>query len=129
MNDKSHRVVAAVVRRGNEVLVCKRPVHKRHGGLWEFPGGKCEPGETDAEALARELQEELRLRLTSTGRELLVVHDPGSTFQIAFIEVTVDGEPQCVEHEAYLWCAPQELAAISLAPSDLQFVNSTLRVE
>ncbi len=51
------RVIAAVIRRGPELLVCRRPAHKRHGGLWEFPGGKCEPGESDADTARRELLE------------------------------------------------------------------------
>jgi 8-oxo-dGTP pyrophosphatase MutT (NUDIX family) len=48
-------VVAAVIERDGRLLVCQRPAHKRHGGLWEFPGGKCDPGESDAEAARREL--------------------------------------------------------------------------
>jgi 8-oxo-dGTP pyrophosphatase MutT (NUDIX family) len=52
-------VLAAVIRRQDRYLVCRRPAHKRHGGLWEFPGGKLEPGETLLEAARRELREEL----------------------------------------------------------------------
>ena len=52
-------VVAAVVRRGNKMLVCQRPLHKHHGGLWEFPGGKVEHQETLNAAAQRELAEEL----------------------------------------------------------------------
>ena len=50
-------VVAAVIRRGERVLLCQRPAHKRHGGLYEFPGGKCNDGETKDQAIARELLE------------------------------------------------------------------------
>jgi 8-oxo-dGTP diphosphatase len=53
------RVVAAVVRRGDAILVTRRPDRPGRPGQWEFPGGKVEPGETDAAALARELREEL----------------------------------------------------------------------
>lgn len=55
------RVVAAVIVRGSDVLVCKRPEHKAHPGRWEFPGGKVEPGETLTQALRRELGEELAI--------------------------------------------------------------------
>jgi 8-oxo-dGTP pyrophosphatase MutT (NUDIX family) len=63
------RVLAAVIRRNDRFLLCRRPSWKRHGGLWEFPGGKLEPGETPLEAAARELAEECCLRATEL-REL-----------------------------------------------------------
>ena len=50
--------MAAVIERDGKLLVCRRPGHKRHGGLWEFPGGKLEPGETIVDAARRELDEE-----------------------------------------------------------------------
>ena len=56
-------VVAAVVRRGSRFLVGRRPAHKRHGGLWEFPGGKVEPGENEQTCLKRELSEELDIEI------------------------------------------------------------------
>ena len=61
------RVIAAVVWRGDRLLVCQRPAHKRHGGLWEFPGGKVEAGESDAAAARRELREELGVEVTAVG--------------------------------------------------------------
>src|SRR5690606_20769929 len=61
------RVLAAVIRRDGRWLVCRRPAHKRHGGLWEFPGGKLEPGESLLEAATRELEEELAVRVTGVG--------------------------------------------------------------
>jgi 8-oxo-dGTP diphosphatase len=51
------RVLAAVVRRGDRYLVARRPAHKRHGGMWEFPGGKVEDGESTDQALQREVEE------------------------------------------------------------------------
>jgi 8-oxo-dGTP diphosphatase len=120
------RVIAAVIRRGPDFLVCRRPAHKRHGGLWEFPGGKCEPGESDADTARRELLEELGVHVQATGRELFAILDPGSPFLIAFIEVTIEGEPECLEHDALTWAPPEQLAALPLAPSDRRFVEHLL---
>src|SRR5690349_17335120 len=92
------RVLAAVIRDGEQYLVCQRPLHKRHGGLWEFPGGKCELHESDEDAARRELREELAVEVISTGRELYTRHDGDSPFLIAFVEVAIDGEPTCQEH-------------------------------
>lgn len=117
------RVLAAVVRRGERFLVCQRPAHKRHGGLWEFPGGKLESGESDAEAAKRELREELGVEVVEVGGELLGVHDAGSPYLIAFVPVRIDGEPACLEHSALAWATAGELLNYALAPSDRRFVE------
>lgn len=120
------RVLAAVLARGPHLLVARRPAHKRHGGLWEFPGGKVEPGETDAQALARELAEELALRDVVAGPILFERHDDGSPFEIIFVAVTAEGDPRPLEHDALAWATPAELAAYPLAPSDAAFVRHLL---
>jgi mutator protein MutT len=117
------RVVAAVVRRGERVLVCQRPAHKRHGGLWEFPGGKCEPGESDVQALRRELQEELGLELRSAGTPEYEAHDEGSPFVIVFIPVVTTGEAVAHEHAALRWSTLEQAAMLPLAPSDRRYVH------
>jgi mutator protein MutT len=116
------RVVAAVIRRGEDLLVCQRPSEKRHGGLWEFPGGKCEAGETDVDALRRELREELGVELASAGEPTFELRDQGSRFLIVFIPVAIRGEPQCHEHVAMRWGRPDALVSLPLAPSDREFV-------
>jgi 8-oxo-dGTP diphosphatase len=120
------RVVAAVIRRGPQYLMCLRPQEKRHGGLWEFPGGKCEPGESDLDATTRELQEELGVRVTSVGDPLLIVADPGTRYDIVFLPTLIDGEPQPLEHDALEWHTPESLLLLPLAPSDALFVRSRL---
>ena len=124
---ETRRVVAAVVLRDARILICQRPSHKRYGGLWEFPGGKVEAGETDFEALQRELREELRLEVTQSGPECLVVNDSGAEFEIAFIAVGAIGEPIPNEHQAVAWVLCEELTSYNLAPSDRSFAEHLRR--
>ena len=117
------RVVAAVVSRDDRLLVCQRPSHKRHGGLWEFPGGKCEEGESDADAIRRELREELGVEAEIVHGEEFSIQDHGSPFLIVFIPVGIVGEPACHEHVALTWGSLEELSKLPLAPSDRRFVE------
>jgi 8-oxo-dGTP diphosphatase len=112
------RVLAAVVQRQGRYLVCLRPLHKRHGGLWEFPGGKLEPGESLEAAAKRELREELGVETVAFGRLLHSHRDPGSLFQIEFLALEIAGEPQTLEHSEIKWATPDELRVLPLAPSD-----------
>ncbi len=78
------RVLAAIIRDDDRYLVCLRPAHKRHGGYWEFPGGKLEVGETLLEAARRELREELDVEVIAAGEPIFSSRDPGSQFLIEF---------------------------------------------
>ena len=120
------RVVAAVISNGDRLLVCQRPFHKRHGGLWEFPGGKVEPMESDEQAARRELKEELALELVHASPAVFEVDDPGSPFTIAFVPVEVKGGIVPLDHSAIAWGSPPELMKLPLAPSDRIFVESCL---
>jgi 8-oxo-dGTP diphosphatase len=117
------RVVAAVIEKDGFYLVCRRPQHKLHGGLWEFPGGKLEPQETLESAAIRELAEELSLLVRKVGKVLFVAEDADSGFVIEFVDVSVEGELQLHEHSAYLWATCAELNDLPLAPSDKRFVD------
>jgi 8-oxo-dGTP diphosphatase len=114
-------VVAAVVSRQGEYLLCLRPAHKRHGGMWEFPGGKVERGESFEDALRRELAEELALSTVSVGRLLFTSHDPDSVFRIHFLEVTVQGVPVALEHDQVKWSSVEAMKQLALAPTDHKF--------
>jgi len=120
------RVTAAVIHLDDRVLICQRPLHKRHGGLWEFPGGKCEPGESDFEATSRELREELDVEVTAVEGPLFEFQDPGSEFLIAFVPVQITGTPTRIEHADIRWVTLAELVALPLAPSDRRFVEACL---
>jgi 8-oxo-dGTP diphosphatase len=120
------RVLAAVVRQDDRYLVCQRPAEKRHGGLWEFPGGKLEVGESLLDAAHRELAEELGVTAVAVGEPLLAIADPGSAFIIEFVPTSIAGTPSCLEHSALAWLQLWELPSLQLAPSDRQFVNHLL---
>lgn len=117
------RVIAAVVCRNGQLLIGQRPYDKRYGGLWEFPGGKCEPGESDYEAVRRELLEELGVEVICIKEPELIVLDPGSSCAIVFTPVGIRGEPRCIEHLSLQWCGLTELVCLPLAPSDARFAN------
>ena len=117
-------MLAAVIRRGPRLLLCQRPDTKRHGGLWEFPGGKLEPGETLFDAARRELDEELGLQATSIGDVVFEHRDPGSAFLIVFTDVETHGEPVPTEHTDLRWLTPEEASRLALAPADAAFVNT-----
>jgi 8-oxo-dGTP diphosphatase len=121
------RVVASVIEREGKLLLCERPPHKRHGGLWEFPGGKVEPDESGFEAVERELEEELAVQVREVGPVLFSINDPGSHFVIEFLPVEIEGEPRCLEHAALAWVTAEELLSLALAPSDLQFARFRAR--
>jgi len=116
------QVVAAVIERRGCFLVAQRPCHKRHGGLWEFPGGKLQPGEDFLAAVRRELAEELGVEVRSVGPVESSIADPASVFVINFARTEIIGEPVAREHDALAWVAPADLLGYQLAPSDRQYV-------
>jgi 8-oxo-dGTP diphosphatase len=120
------QVVAAVIRQGPRVLLALRPREKRHGGLWEFPGGKVAPGESHAGALARELDEELGVELRALGVRRAIFHDPGSPFEIHFWDAEIRGHPQALEHAELRWVTRGEALVLPLAPSDRRFAQESL---
>jgi 8-oxo-dGTP diphosphatase len=116
-------VVCAVIRRGGEVLIARRPAGKRLAGLWEFPGGKLEPGELPETALHRELLEELGCRVVELQPGPEIVHPyPWCTVRMFAFACRLDSvgpEPLALEHEALAWVAPERLTEFALAPADL----------
>ena len=121
--DNTIDVVAAVIERSGRYLLCQRAPEKAHGGLWEFPGGKVKPAESFADALARELDEELSLTTTNTGEPLYSGQETDSPFVIHFVPVVVSGSPQLHEHTDARWATITELEEFELAPTDQAFVD------
>jgi mutator protein MutT len=125
-NSPRVRVVAAVVWRAGRVLLCQRPLGKEHGGQWEFPGGKVEPGETLPQAVTRELEEELDVPVIAVGPPLWECGHPRRALTLIFLPTEIRGEPRCVEHQALSWETPEGALELPLAPLDRAFVETVL---
>ncbi len=105
-------VAVAVIVRGSSVLIAKRPIGKKHEGLWEFPGGKFEPDEDFAQALRREIMEELGIEITSQEALMQVPHDyPEYSVNLRVALVTnFIGEPQGREGQEVAWVPSASLS-------------------
>ena len=113
-------VAVALVAQSGQVLMQQRRLGGAHGGLWEFPGGKVEPDETPADALIREIAEELGIALDSAAlTPLTFATDPGQPHVILLYTCQCwSGEPQCLEGEAIGWFAPDALLQLAMPPLD-----------
>ncbi len=113
-------VVAALIRRDDRFLICQRPAHKARGLLWEFVGGKIEPGETGPEALVRECREELDITVRPADVFMEVTHTyPDLTIRLTLYHAIIaEGEPTLLEHAALSWITPGELDEYDFCPAD-----------
>ena len=117
---KAVEVVAALIWRGDRFLACQRPAHKARGLLWEFVGGKVEPGETKEEALVRECREELgvTVRVGEVFTELTHVY-PDLTMRLTLFHAAIpEGEPQKLEHNDLRWITVGEMDDYPFCPAD-----------
>lgn len=126
MPDQIIRVVAAVIQTDDKFLIGQRPKHKRHGSLWEFPGGKLLAKESLFDATKRELKEELDVEVIKIGHVLYANRDEGSPFVIEFVETKISGTPKPLEHSALEWVTRATLQTMKLAPTDAKFVSDHL---
>ena len=113
-------VVAALIWRDNKFMACQRPAHKARGLLWEFAGGKVEPGESGVDALIRECKEELGVTV-SVGRVFFdVVHEyPDLLVHLTVYNAEiVDGEPLKLEHNDIRWITADEIDEYEFCPAD-----------
>ena len=117
-------VVAALIWDGGRFMICRRPAHKARGLLWEFVGGKVEPGETKEAALIRECREELDITLEVGDVFMYVVHEyPDLTLHLTLFEAMIAaGEPRLLEHSALAWITPDEIGQYEFCPADVEIL-------
>ncbi len=116
------QVVAALIWENGRFLICQRPAHKARGLLWEFVGGKVEPGETRQQALVRECREELAVEVAVQDVFMEVTHAyPDLTVHLTLFHAVIkEGTPQMLEHNDLRWIAPEEIDDYSFCPADVE---------
>ena len=116
-------VVAAVIVHDGRVLACRRAPGKNAAGLWEFPGGKVEPGESAEEALVREIREELGVGIL-LDHELVSAEHDSIRLTCWFARLDGGGIPtQSTDHDDVRWMLPAHLSTLTWAPADLPAVQ------
>lgn len=122
-------VVAALIWCGERFLICQRPAHKARGLLWEFVGGKVEPGETGRQALIRECREELGITLQVGEVFMEVTHVyPDVTVHLVLYQGTIaSGAVQKLEHNDLRWITPAESEAYDFCPADQEILAEIRR--
>ena len=125
-------VAAALINARGEVLVQQRPASKAHGSLWEFPGGKIEPGETPEEALIRELYEELGVRVERhEPAPLAFATAPAGERHLLLLLYVVrywSGELRPSAADAVAWHHPAALRSLAMPPADAPLVEALERI-
>lgn len=113
-------VVAALIWQGERFMICQRPAHKARGMLWEFVGGKVEPGESKEQALVRECREELAVEVAVGDIFLEVTHTyPDITVHLTLFHASiVQGEPQKLEHNDIRYITVDEIPQYEFCPAD-----------
>ena len=123
-------VVAALIWEGDRFLACQRPAHKARGLLWEFVGGKVEPGETPEDALIRECREELDVTVAPRDIFMEVIHEyPDLTVRlILFNAVIAEGTPKLLEHNDLRWITVNEIDSLDFCPADEEILKKLKEV-
>lgn len=113
-------VVAALIWERGKFMICQRPAGKARGLLWEFVGGKVEPGETKADALVRECREELGVTVGVGEAFMEVTHEyPDLTVHLTLFNAEIaSGTPQKLEHNDIRWISPEEIDGYDFCPAD-----------
>ncbi len=118
-------VVAALIRQNDRFMICQRPANKKRALLWEFVGGKVEPGETKEAALIRECMEELAVTVAPQSIFMDVTHEyPDITVHLTlFNAVITDGIPQKLEHNDIRFITVDEIPQYEFCPADVEILS------
>ena len=122
-------VVAALIWDGPRFMICQRPAHKARGLLWEFVGGKTEPGETMEDALVRECREELDITVSVGDIFTQVIHEyPDILIRLTLFHCTIaQGTPKLLEHHDLKWILPEEIPDFDFCPADKDILALILK--
>lgn len=125
MDDRIVEVAAALIVREGRFLICRRPEHKARGGLWEFPGGKTEAGESVFDAVVRECRAELGVTIVPSRVVDEVTHTyPDITVRLSLVlAVIAEGEPMLLEHSALAWISPSDIPRYDFCPADYPMLS------
>ena len=118
-------MVAALIWREDRFLACQRPAHKARGLLWEFVGGKVEPGERREEALIRECREELDVTV-EVGEVFMEVDHvyPDLTVHLTLFHASIpEGDPKKLEHNDLRWLTVEEIDQYEFCPADIEILE------
>ena len=120
MEKKVTEVVATLIRDRDRFLICQRPAHKARGLLWEFVGGKVEPGESKEQALVRECREELAVTISAGEVFMEIDHDyPDLNVHLTLFNAAIcEGTPQMLEHNDIRWITVEEIPQYEFCPAD-----------
>ena len=123
-------VVAALIWEKDKFLICQRPENKKRGLLWEFVGGKVEPGETMEQALQRECMEELAICMEVKDKFMEVVHEyPDMLIRLTIFHCIIpQGFPQALEHKDLAWIHPNQADTYDFCPADTDILKEIKRV-
>ena len=117
-------VTAAIIQRDDRYLVTRRQPGVHLAGVWEFPGGKCDEGESLAACMARELREELGIDATVGGEVFTISHDyPDRRVELHFFECQSADDPSPLVGQEMRWVAREELADLEFPPADAELIR------
>ena len=121
-------VTAAILQKGHRYLITRRQPGVHLAGVWEFPGGKCDPGESLAACLARELREELGIEARVGSELFTATHEyPDRRVELHFFECSTANDPSPLLGQEMRWVAREELAELEFPPADAELIAMLTR--